>query len=115
MLKFWVYFEGRAKRIANGLDAACERKGGLEKNMEIFSLSKTWSCPRLSRKSLSGTGREWGTSSGVWTSLVGYSPETGKGSWVHEPEGQGKVQALKRHLNLGVVVAGREMGQTHNP
>lgn len=87
MFKFWVYFEGRVKRIVNGLDVACERKGGFEKNMEIFSLSKIWSCFRLSRKSLSGIGREWGISSGVWTSLVGYSFEIGKGSWVYEFEG----------------------------
>lgn len=56
MVGFWIYFEDRAKRIVDGLNATHEIKKGLKDGMEIWGLSKTWNCPELSRGRLSGAG-----------------------------------------------------------
>lgn len=78
----------------------CMRKReGCRAGMETAGLSRTRSCPWLSR-ALSGTGGLGGTRSRDWAGLVGGSSETAKDDWIQEPAVQGEGPSLGSDFDI---------------
>lgn len=81
--------------------------------METVGLSKTRSCPQLSR-ALSGAG-EWGTSSRMWEAWLEAAPGQPR-NWISEPAVQGEGPRLGSDSDIPQQIDGaRPKSLTHIP